>query len=97
MIRESGRPPSTINHLEMFTYDKFWPLEGGVVVLYDVGILVPDQNVETLVHSAVKSWYTLEVECIRGFVYHRAILNRLRGNCKIYCYLLLLFIIAYFA
>ena len=54
----------------MVSYDKFRPSEGGVVVLNDVRVLVPDEDVETLVHPPVEAWDTLEVEGVRGFVYH---------------------------
>ena len=81
----------------MGSYNKLWPAERSVVIIDDIGGFVPHNDVVTLIHSSVEARETLEVKGIRGFVYHRAILNRLRGNCKIYCYLLLLFIIAYFA
>ena len=92
----SSDPSTTIlqstKHLEMFTDDKFWPGEGGVVVLDDVGVLVPDEDVETLVHASVEARDALDVEGVRGFVYHRTILNRLRGNWKNWHYYSLLFI-----
>ena len=64
----------------MGSYDQLRPVERGVVVLDDVGCFVPDDDVIALIHSSIEAREALEVKGIRGFVYHRAILNRLRCN-----------------
>ena len=64
----------------MGSYDKLWPAERSVVIIDDIGGFVPDNDVVTLIHSSIETREALEVKGIRGFVYHRAILNRLRCN-----------------
>ena len=64
----------------MGSYDQLWSAERSVVIVDDVGGFVSDDDVVTLSHSSVEARKALEVKGIRGFVYHRAILHRLRCN-----------------